>query len=175
MKTMKLLIPLVALTASSFLGFGQTLSVEETSELIAGRHFRFVAKTAHTTLQDLNTVNLDTYYAAEFRGDSVVMSLPYLGQRYNGGKATTDSPLDFESVMSQISESGELSDKRGVTRSLELRNRDQAVTFKCVLRIFDNGRASLQVTAPSYTKIDFNGYIAPLETQTKKQQPKNSK
>lgn len=122
-------------------------------EAIEQRQFGITVDMAHTARGQ--AIPLTPDFELEIRGDSVFSYLPYFGRAYSvpqGG----GSGLDFDSRMTQYTV--RRMDK-GLTR-VEFRTRTNEDLYKYRIDVYDNGRATVSVSAMQRDRIRFDGEFA---------------
>jgi hypothetical protein len=96
--------------------------------------------------------NVSYGYSVEVRNDSLISYLPYFGQAYNvpygGGKG-----LNFSAPISSYQEFQKKSDRR----SIEIGLTNEEDTYVYMIDVFDNGSASVHVTARQRESISYSG------------------
>ena len=103
--------------------------------------------------------NVSYGYSVEVRNDSLISYLPYFGQAYNyfgqaynvpygGGKG-----LNFSAPISSYQEFQKKSDRR----SIEIGLTNEEDTYVYLIDVFDNGSASVHVTARQRESISYSG------------------
>lgn len=96
--------------------------------------------------------NVSYGYSVEVRNDSLISYLPYFGQAYNvpygGGKG-----LNFAAPISSYQEFQKKSDRR----SIEIGLTNEEDTYVYLIDVFDNGSASVHVTARQRESISYSG------------------
>ena len=96
--------------------------------------------------------NISPDFSLEVKGDTLVSYLPYFGQAYNvpygGGKG-----LNFSAPISSYQEFQKKSDRR----SIEIGLTNEEDTYVYMIDVFDNGSASVHVTARQRESISYSG------------------
>ena len=91
-------------------------------------------------------------YSVEVRNDSLISHLPYFGRAYNvpygGGKG-----LSFAAPISSYQEFQKKSDRR----SIEIGLTNDEDTYVYMIDVFDNGSATVNVTARQRESISYSG------------------
>lgn len=105
-----------------------------------------------------NHITLTPDYGIELHGDSVRSFLPYYGRAYRA-PLRSESPLDFDCRMTDYTTT-ETDD--GSTR-IEFETRTIDDLYKFSIDIFDNGNASIRVTAQQRESITFDGEVDETE------------
>ncbi len=147
---------LVVLLMVSFLGLGmvhaQGLDAARVKEVVASKSFRFIPQTAFP--MGGSPRQLTPGFDMSISGDSLNTYLPYFGRAFT-------APDPGEGGFRFISKDFSYQAKEKKQRSWEImiRPADNREVRQMVLRIFENGSATLQVNSNNRQPIHFNGYI----------------
>jgi hypothetical protein len=155
-KQMKTVLGFFLITLSIF-SF-QTLKAQDLDkatikEAITSKRFVFVAQTAFPI--GGATRQLTSNFDLRVAGDSLISYLPYFGRAYNppmpgeGGFRFTSTNFKYSSKA-----------KKKDSWEISLEPTDQRDVRKMILRIFENGSATLQVNSNDRQPISFSGYIS---------------
>jgi hypothetical protein len=121
--------------------------------MVDSQHFDFEAQSV-TPLRG-NFRNLTSSYDVSITGDSLRSYLPYFGRAYNPSYNLTESPLDFTST--DFSYTVSPNKKNGWNIIIKPKGKTDIQQY--FFTVFDNGRASLNVTSTSRDAISFSGYL----------------
>ena|SRR6185312_4770646 len=121
--------------------------------MVDSQHFVFEAQ-AVTPLRG-NFRNLTSLYEVRVTKDSLISYLPYFGRAYSAPINQTKSSLDFTSTNFSYSVSPYKSNGWYIT----IKPKDKMQIQQYFFTIFNNGKASLNVTSTSKDEISFNGFI----------------
>lgn len=123
---------------------------EKVERLLADRHYTIEVDMMYP--QGGMAKNVTGDYSLKVKGDTLVSYLPYIGRAYSvpygGGKG-----LNFSALIGRYSVK---KGKKGETCvTIELTNDEDSYIYE--LQIFDNGRATIDVTAEQREHISFSG------------------
>jgi hypothetical protein len=151
------------ITCLSLVTFSQCLTAQknETDDakkiafknMIDARRFVFEAQSV-TPLRG-NFRNLTSSYDVSVTKDSMVSYLPFFGRAYNPPINPNELALEFTSTNFSYSVSPHKKNGWDIT----IKPKDKADIQQYLFTVFDNGRASLNVTSTSRDAITFNGYV----------------
>ena len=151
-----LIIPLLfALSQFSTAQQNKKMDAKKTSikEMINSQTFTFEAQSV-TPLRGTFR-NLTSLYDVTITKDTMQSYLPYFGRAFNAPYNQTKSPLEFTSTHFTYT----FSQRKKNAWNVTIKPKDNSEIQQYLFTIFDNGRASLNVTSTSRDPILFNGYI----------------
>lgn len=99
-------------------------------------------------------VSLTGIYELKVSGDDVVSYLPYFGRAYRTSFGI-GSPLDFNGQITNYKQERARKDMTRIT--FDTRNDDESITYR--IEVFDDGRATVDVTSMYRERISFDGRI----------------
>jgi len=121
--------------------------------MIDSQQFVFEAQSV-TPLRG-NFRSLTSSYDVTVTKDSLRSYLPYFGRAFNPPYNPSASPLDFTSTKFSYS----FSSRKKNVWNIIIKPKDNSEIQQYLFTVFDNGRASLNVTSTSRDPILFNGYV----------------
>lgn len=99
--------------------------------------------------------NLTSSYDVSVTKDSMVSYLPFFGRAYNPPINPNELALEFTSTNFTYS----ISPHKKNGWDILIKPKDKTDVEQYLFTVFDNGRASLNVTSTSRDAISFNGYV----------------
>ena len=99
--------------------------------------------------------NLTSSYDVSVTKDSMVSYLPFFGRAYNPPLNPTELALEFTSTNFTYS----VSPHKKNGWDIVIKPKDKTDVEQYLFTVFDNGKASLNVTSTSRDAISFNGYV----------------
>jgi hypothetical protein len=127
---------------------------EETDRLLNSRNFVFRARQASPI--GGGNIQLDFYFDAAIRGDTLVSYLPFYGVAYRADYASRQSPFHFTQPMENYRME---KDKKGYLIHAEVKNGMDYLTY--TFRVSESGYASLTVTSTNRQTISYTGVVEP--------------
>ena len=96
---------------------------------------------------------LTSTYSLKMTGDSISSCLPYFGRAYEADYGSTDSPLSFNGHADNV----KITRQKGNSYLIKFRTRNKLENFKYYLTIYNNGKASLNISSSAREPISFDG------------------
>jgi len=127
---------------------------EEIEGLLTARNFVFRPQQALPT--GWRNVQLNFFFDAEIKGDTIISYLPFYGVAYHAEYGGRNSPLSFTKPIENYKIE---KDKKGYRIGFEVKNEMDYMTF--TFRISETGYASLTVTSVNRQPISYHGIIEP--------------
>jgi len=127
---------------------------DEIDGLLTARNFVFRPQQALPS--GWRSVQLDFFFDAEIKGDTIISYLPFYGVAYHAEYGGRNSPLSFTKPIENYKIE---KDKKGYSIGFEVKNEMDYMTF--TFRISENGYASLTVTSVNRQPISYHGIIEP--------------
>lgn len=117
------------------------------------KNFTFVAESVLPMRGTLRMLN--ERYDLQVKGDTLISDLPYFGRARTAPMNPSDVGIHFTSTKYNydISQAGKKS------RNIVIKPLDHNDVRQMILQVFDNGKATLNVTQNSKDAISYNGYI----------------
>jgi hypothetical protein len=129
----------------------------EASNLINAREFRFVAQSV-TPLRGTQR-QLTSQYDVTVKKDSLVSYLPYFGRAYQAPMNPSEGGIQFTSTKFSY----DVKPGKKNSWNIDIKPEDQQSIQQLSFLIFDNGTATLNVTATQKDPISFYGRIQKLK------------
>lgn len=152
------LLALVTLVATAV--FAQNKSAGEVKQMIESKNFIFKAE--YVNPQSGRSMFLTSSYDLTVRPGEVISYLPYFGRAYS-------APVNTEGGIKFTSSRFDFNPQRGKKGKWEISIKPHDVTDiqELNLTVFENGRASLNVTSTNRQYISFTGYVVEGKTDKK--------
>ncbi|MGZ5286193.1 MAG: DUF4251 domain-containing protein [Flavisolibacter sp.] len=153
---MKNLMVLIVASLCSFAGLqAQSMNAATVRDVVEARSFKFIPQTAFP--MGGTPRQLTPGFDMSIIGDSLNTYLPYFGRAFT-------APDPGEGGFRFISKKFSYKAKQRKKQSWEIMiEPDHSEVRQMILRIFENGTATLQVTSNNRQPIHFNGYIDPVK------------
>jgi hypothetical protein len=132
---------------------------EQTQKLIENKTFEFIAEQAMPAKG--RAISISSYNVKIF-GDSIISHLPYYGRAYTPPITASSSPLDFNTVAEEFTETK--NDKK-YELEYKIRYDNDNIVYK--FEIFHSGSASLYVRSNNRQPITYHGRIGELRLKKK--------
>ncbi|KAA9034511.1 DUF4251 domain-containing protein [Ginsengibacter hankyongi] len=116
---------------------------------------KFIFEAQSVTPLRGNFRNLTSSYDVTVSKDTMRSYLPYFGRAFNPPYNQTKSPLEFTSTKFSYSFSAHKKNAWNII----IKPKDNSEIQQYLFTVFDNGRASLNVTSISRDPISFNGFV----------------
>jgi hypothetical protein len=130
-------------------------SITFTKALIDSQGFVFVPNTMTPMRGGSRT--LTSGYQLTVSKDTVISYLPYIGRAYTAPVLPGENGFDFTSTNFEY----KIKENRKGGWDVLVRPKDKMNVQQFVLRIFDNGSASLNVSSMNRDPISYTGFITP--------------
>jgi hypothetical protein len=99
---------------------------------------------------------LTTDYTVDVSRDTVVSDLPFFGRAYSAPIDPAEGGIKFTSTNFEYN----LTERKKGGWDIAIRPKDVNGAQQLMLRVYDNGTASLQVNSSNRQSISFNGYVS---------------
>jgi hypothetical protein len=117
------------------------------------KNFTFVAESVLPLRGSLRMLN--ERYGLQVKGDTLISDLPYFGRARTAPMNPSDAGVHFTSMQYNY----DISQKGNKSWNIVIKPLDHNDVRQMILQVFDNGKATLNVTQNSKDAISYNGYI----------------
>ncbi len=131
--------------------------IEKTKALIESNAWQFDANTMLPTAGKSRT--LSTNYNIKVEGEQLSSYLPYFGRAYRAEYGSTDSPLIFESGISDYTVEDGKKDSKVI--KFKVSNKNDRLNY--TLTVSENGSSTLFINSTDRQPISFHGELVEIE------------
>ncbi len=121
--------------------------------MIDSQNFVFVPNTMIPLRGGSKT--LTSYYQLAVSKDSLVSYLPFIGRAYSAPILPDENGFDFTSTSFEY----KIKNHKKSGWDITIKPKDQVNVQQFILRVFDNGSASLNVISLNRDPVSFSGYV----------------
>ena len=151
----------ISLLAGSTMANAQEKGPDEIKRIVESQNYVFRAQWANP--QGSISRQLTSEYDLTVSRDTIISYLPYFGRAYVAPINPSEGGIKFTSTKFDYKQAN-----NGKSWKIMIKPKDASEVQQLYLDIYDNGKATLQVTSTNRQSISFSGYVEENKTKGKK-------